>query len=274
MNNVINFDAIFADVGMSAAQMLNWLEAPSGPRVPPVRFAWGGCFAHFTPGEATACHADAEECEDPNEYPFAGIGSDFGPSNGNVHEGYIGNVWQAVDDRAAALMASQVHPVSMAVAIAYQAPLMSSQVGQAYFPLLELEPNNSKAMFGAAVVVAPDGLGAADNEAIVDFTGRRIAHELGHTFGLGHDTAPSGFMNATGGTVPIVDWEADSLLQILGGDPPEVVGFRTQEFAWTEYAPGKWAPRPSGFGHTPCTNDSECDNGHPELHCRSGWCVY
>jgi hypothetical protein len=128
-------------------------------------------------------------------------------------------------------------------------------------------------MYGAAVALAPDGFDPEAIEVEIDLAGRLVAHELGHTLGLEHDTAPGGFMGRHGGPLPIVDWEADSLIQILDVSG-NVIGHQTQEYAWTQSAPSKWAPRPSGFGHTPCVNDSECNNGHPGLFCRSGWCNY
>jgi hypothetical protein len=273
MSNPLNYDAILADVGMSAAQMLNWLEHPSGPRVPPVRFSWGGCFLDFPSlGDALDCHLDPGYCDDVDAYPFAGVGGDYGPSSGNVHYGYTGHVWEAVDNRAAASAdRDTIHPVSMAVAIANTPSNISGVVGIAYFPLAELGGGNSKGMHGAAVVLAPDGLDPEATEADIDFAGRRVAHELGHTLGLQHDTAPGGFMGQYGGAVPIVDWDADSLLQILDQNQT-VIGYQTQEYAWTQYAPSKWAPRPSGFGHTPCVNNNQCNNGHPGLSCNGGWC--
>lgn len=244
-----------------------------------MRFAWGGCFSAFDSFEdAVECHSSYELCDDPYEeaYAFGGVGTSFGSASGYDSEGYTTRIWAAVDKVVeSAELASDIHPVSMAVAVAYAAPLdlgmPTHPLSRSYYPTATVM-DNLVLFYGAAVVVAPDGLDGEESMAAVDFAGRYVAHELGHLLGLGDDMAQDGFMNTSVGvgTVPIVDWEADSLVEIV--ENGIVTDQRTQEYAWTQHAPSKWVPRPSGFRHTDCNDNQECDNGHPGLECIDGWC--
>jgi len=84
---------------------------------------------------------------------------------------------------------------------------------------------------------------------------RAIAHEIGHTYGLMHDsTTVSGvpsFMNSSGGAVPRLGETVES--NVVKDVVPDPDVMYTQYEAWTDRAPLKRVPRPVGFSYTECS---------------------
>lgn len=91
-----------------------------------------------------------------------------------------------------------------------------------------------------------------------------LAHEVGHTLGLSHDTAPEGFMN---------DLPSGGILPILGITQDNVNVDNNEN--WEEAFMTKGLrPRSSGWSHTGCSGFDECAPlGKPGWSCNGLWCV-
>jgi len=114
---------------------------------------------------------------------------------------------------------------------------------------------------GAAVIQFNYDLDTTDLEKDIAFNTQRLAHELGHCFGLRHDdafgvpagsltgSAIRGFMDVPPGPIPI-----------LGGEESGTE-FIENTTNWEIWATLPWLPtfpRASGFGRTPCVTDADC----------------
>lgn len=124
------------------------------------------------------------------------------------------------------------------------------------------DPLNGFHSLGSAVVHYDSSVGSLDEE--VAFNGIRLAHEFGHCFGLRHDDAtaitPVGISSTSfmhgmfPGPVPILGGTPSGTIFIedgLGGALPN----------WEIWATRPWSasfPRPSGFGHTGCSANADC----------------
>jgi hypothetical protein len=90
-----------------------------------------------------------------------------------------------------------------------------------------------------------------------------LAHEVGHTLGLWHDTASEGFMNDSpyGGILPLLG---------IAQDDASV----DNNMEWEEAFMSKGSlPRSSGWIHTGCSGFDECAPlGKPGWSCNGLWC--
>lgn len=232
-------------IGDEAAMLLNALNPPPsaeyelGTRAPPIRVRLvaefingGGCVA------AEACDANSTGADCDVDYPFAKTAGDLNDMRVAAWEGVT---------TAASVIAKQddVHPVSLVGVIAKTVASTNAGLG-GYDPLTGFFS------LGAATI-------RFDFNGDAAFNGQRLAHEIGHCFGLQHDDAfatPAGamveglsFMNSFPGNIPI-----------LGGDESGT-DFLPGESNWETWATRPWSPifpRPSGFGHTGCSSDAEC----------------
>ncbi|MCX4245153.1 hypothetical protein [Paraliomyxa miuraensis] len=215
--------------GRKAEELLNWVEAPAafpGPRVPPFRLVGVYCWLFLDANVGIACHDQGTCPNDASDYPFAGVGNKWsgGPPS------YLGNVWSATDAWAADAVNANTpeiaHPLQNVAVIAFdQDPSEpTSTIGLAYFEGADYTNIGGAVVHEAWVV--------GDGGPII--MGRRIAHEFGHTHGLAHDMAQhngiDGFMNDSGGPVPLLGEDDDSLVIDHSVNPP--VPYKQYE-VWT-----------------------------------------
>jgi len=205
---------------------------------------------------AAQCHDDGLCPAGTEDYPFQNVGDNWSQ--------YLGQVWGAADawagDAVAQGAADVVHPLQHIAVVASQAD-PNEPLGTVGLAFLGIDVNFGDAGGGLA-------LGTSHGE---DFhpvmLGRAIAHEIGHTYGLMHDsTTVSGvpsFMNSSGGAVPRLGETVESNIVKDTTHVPEIM--YTQYEAWAILAPNKRVPRPVGFSHTGCSP------GHcpPGLDCQN-----
>lgn len=139
------------------------------------------------------------------------------------------------------------------------------------------DPVNGIDALGAAVIQFNYDDDDTDFEKDVAFNSQRLAHELGHCFGLRHDDASAvqaGSM--TGQSLPSFMDLPPGPIPILGGTESGTV-FIENMSNWKIWATQPWSPvhpRASGFGWTPCIIDADCaTQGFPTIICtQSGIC--
>ena len=198
-------------------------------RPPPVRVAMAGCVVADSQADADECDSEFGQCV-VEGYSFGSLYE----GNWDPETGVLSRVWQYVEFLVEAGHVVDTRPIQTAVVFADVAPSL-------------LQPDGGAVGFD--MVTSVDIVGSAIVSSLSTAVGPSLAHEVGHTFGLAHDTAPNGFMNSGGGWLPVIDWEAQSLLPGLAD---------TQGFVWHSLVQGKDHPRPPGFRYSGCVNDQDC----------------
>jgi hypothetical protein len=213
----------------------------------------GGCAA------AENCDTNDTGIGCPAGYPFATTAGDLIAMRPAA--------WAAVDLAAARISASSddLHPVSLVGVLAATNNSSDSGVG-GYDPLYGFHS------LGSAVLHYDSDVGTLDEE--VAFNGQRLAHEIGHCLGLRHDDATALTPNEITST-SFMHPQFPGPLPILGGNQSGEV-FILDAFGnplpnWEIWATRPWSPmhpRASGFGHTGCTDDIDCQTSEfPNLVC-------
>lgn len=271
----LNWDIALEASGAYAAQFLNWVTPPSGPRVPPLLQVGSACWVFPSLTAAESCHHSASCAPAMNDYPWKGTGNNWGTGEDDIDVNtYLNRVWGAknlpnASDVWGAVEAwtamnattpDRLQPIHMAAVVANDhtaSDILGKIAGLSFFATAAWRA-------GAVIVLGREFLGTDPEEHDFDASkktlGLRIAHEFGHALGLEHDNATlegyTGFMSGEGnGTGPFLDPDADSWLE-------GPTGLLKQYEAWTQHAPSKYAPRPSGFAYRGCTDDASCPPGH------------
>jgi hypothetical protein len=253
--------ATLMQVGEGAAYLLNALEPPSSmaysldTRAPPLRVRMlaeliheNGCDAAYT------CDVSGMGCE--SGYPFAA-------SNGNPDD-MRSAAWEGVT-LAATEIANEddVHPVSLVgVVISANA---TSDAGLGGF-----DPLNGFYKLGAAVIQYDFDDDEMDDEMDVAFNAQHLAHELGHCFGLRHDDAFATSAGSLFSSNSFMHAQFPGSAPILGGtESGDVfIPFMTNWEIWATFPWSPTFPRASGFGHTGCSNNAECQTPEfPSMVC-------
>lgn len=247
----------------TAVQFLNSIQPPENiapsDRPPPFRVAGIGCqpmvdsLGHYSIARAAECHDNGTNC--PPDYQLSGVGSNWTSSIGGedvVEDSYFGRMWLAAQAWAENMGTAEAHAPSFVVMIAgRERPTTvisgNPDAGLAFAPNFERQE-----ILGSTLIIGP-GLGlpyGAPVSSPID-AGILAAHEIGHAFGLNHDTA--GFMRTDFDPYsysPLLDWSAPSLIETIGGR-------QTQLEAWLRLG-GKGYPRPPGHCYICCGNDTQC----------------
>lgn len=203
--------ATLMQVGEGAAFLLNALEPPPSmaysldTRAPPIRVRMlaelihgGGCDA------ANACDANTTGSGCEVDYPFETTGGNLSSMRSAA--------WEGVTLAATEISSEQdVHPVSLVGVVASTNSTSNRGVGG-------FDPVNGFDSLGAAVIHFDSDPDSQDDEMDVGLNAQRLAHELGHCFGLQHDDAiatPAGYVAPTNG---FMHGEFPGPVPILGGN--------------------------------------------------------
>jgi hypothetical protein len=251
--------ASFAEWSSIASLVLNNIvpdEAPANydpaVRPPPFVVTMRGCLVADNEDVSERCDSSSPTAgptpcpDDLSDYPFWSISTqNWSANSGGTNTG----AWDYVDYLIEGGYASDTSPINIATVITDREGITPNQ--EVVNGLTVSLGEDDSSLTGASTVNGSSGR-----------TGLTLAHEVGHAVGLQHDTAfypgttTRGIMAPLGaGIAPTIEW--DLLLA-----PGERQGTR-----WQFTAPSKQVPRTPGFSFTGCSNDSECQTGHPGLVC-------
>lgn len=247
-------------------QLLNWVEPADPPmgydpavRPPPFRVMMRGCIIDDSVEDAQACDRQDDCSPALASYPLGGLSGNWPYASGGV----MSKVWDLVEFTIGNGDVDDTRPIQTAVVFPFEYDMPMEGGGEP--GLATVYDPEAPGVNGSAIVRWDTDLFPSNQGG----TAGALAHEVGHTVGLGHDTSTypgtnfASFMNAIGGVAPVLDWDGDS--DINNVEQGEV---------WQQLAPSKFVPRPSGFKHRDCDQVS-CNNGHPGLVCDDfTYCFY
>lgn len=260
------WQGLLQSFGRTAEEMLNWVEAPPalypGPRVPPFRLVGEYCWVLEDLDAALECHYDGNCPAGYESYPFAGVGDNWSSPANVPTVTYIDRVWSAADAWAADAVAQGepdiIHPLqNIVVVVSRQDPTETEEIGgKAFFHNAEVWRVGGGIALGTETIEDGFGNPVAMEDMDPILIGRIIAHEIGHTHGLNHDSTVTeglpNFMSVGGGPSPILGDDVKS--EVVNPDKPTIPPTYFSHYeAWTRAAPDKWFPRPPGFSYVGCT---------------------